>query len=70
MILNYEITIDINDLQGDCEVSLADGADVEIIHANDLKSVVVTFDTADNAVSPELYTVSPDVKRQIIVESD
>ena len=65
----YEITIEIDDLHGDCEVSLSDGEGTEIIYPDDLRSLVIMFslteDEGDKDILPLSYIVSSDVRKLI-----
>lgn len=65
----YEISIEIDDLHGDCEVSLSDGEDTENVYPDDLQSLVILFslieDEGGKDIFPLPYIVSSDVRKQI-----
>ena len=65
----YEVTIEIDDLHGDCEVNLSDGEDTEIIYPKDLQSLIIMFSPTEyegeKDILPLAYIVSSDVRNQI-----
>lgn len=72
MKTKYEITIDIDDLHGDCEISLADGENMEIVDTPNLESVAVTFrmDKDTGEVYAGIDIISADTREHIKADSE